>query len=311
MTTEPLIDASDVRIAVDGVAAIEGLSLATRGDRVVFAGDPGALIAAISGTPLSSGGRAHAAASPDEELPGEAYVSAGTLLVAGRSVAEGAHLPVIGAAPLDPTIPPGWTAEEYVAWGARLGGARRRAARDLAAAALGRVGLLAARRRAASSLSTAERRVLSLAQAAVLSPEVLIAEAPLRGLEGEAAALVLAALSAVTAGRRAVLTVTRLDPGSPEGALARGADYLVLLTGGEVALEGVPVELYAGARVYSLTVPRNAASLQAELAHRGIDLRGGPLRFSATLPPGMSTRDLLLAAQAVKAAVVELVPVIG
>jgi ABC-2 type transport system ATP-binding protein len=311
MTHAPLIDATDVRITVDGVVSLDRLTLTTRGDRLVLAGDPGALLAAITGMPLSSRGSADAASLPDEELPGEAYVSAGTLLFAGHNVAEGAHLPMIGVAPLDPPLPPRWTAEEYVAWGARLGGARRRAARELAASALGRVGLLAARGRAVSSLGAAQRRALILAQAAVLSPEVLVAEAPLRGLEGEAAALVLAALQAVTEGRRAVLTVSRLDPASPEGALARGADYLVMLAGGDVALEGLPLELYSGARVYSLTVPRNAAPLRAELAHRGIDLRGGPLRFAATLPAGASTRDLLLAAQAVKATVIELVPVIG
>jgi ABC-2 type transport system ATP-binding protein len=317
MTAAPLIDATDVRIAVDGVVAIERLTLKTRGDRVLLAGDPSALIAAITGAPLSSRASAHAASpqasgvSADEELPGEANVTSGTLLLAGRNVAEGAHAAVMGAAPLDPPLPPGWTAEEYVTWGARLGGAPRRAARELAASALERVGLLSARRRAAISLSMPERRALILAQAAVLAPSVLVAEAPLRGLEGDAATFVLSALQGATEGRRAVLTVTRLDPGSPEGALARGADHLVLLAGGEIAVEGSPEELYGGARVYRLTVQRNAVPLRAELANRGIDLRGGPLRFSAALPAGTSTRDLLLAAQAVKAAVTELMPVIG
>jgi ABC-2 type transport system ATP-binding protein len=316
VANEPLIEATDARVAIDGVVAIERLTLTTRGDRVLFAGDPSALLAAITGTPLSSRGSARAALPEaaglaEDELPGEALVTAGKLLLAGRDVADGAHTAIMGAALLDPPLPPGWTVEEYVSWGARLGGASRRAARDLAASALGRVGLLAARRRAAISLATPERRALALAQAAVLAPQVLVAEAPLRGLEGSAATFVLTALHGVTEGRRAVLTATRLDPGSPEGALARGADHLVLIAGGEIAVEGPPAELYSGARVYSLTVERNGAPLRAELESRGIDLRGGPLRFSAALPAGTSTRDLLLAAQAVKATVTELIPVLG
>jgi len=305
MADTAVITALDARIAVDGAVAIDRLTLSTRGDRVVLAGDPAALIAAITGASLSP------SASSDDDPPGEAYVIAGSLLVAGHDVTSGAHTAVIGAALLDPPLPPSWSAEEYVAWGARLGGAPRRAARELAAQAIARVGLSASRKHAASALSLPERRALCLAQAAVLSPEVLIAEGPLSGLSGDAAALVMAALEAVTEGRRAVITASRLDPALPEGALCRGADHLILLAGGEVALEGHPGELYAGARVYSLMVSRNAALLQAELASRGIDLRGGPIRFSAALPEGTSTRDILLSAQAANAAVVELVPVIG
>jgi ABC-2 type transport system ATP-binding protein len=306
MADSAVIAALDARISVDGAVAIDRLTLVTQGDRVVLAGDPAALLAAITGASLSPG-----ASIEDDELPGEAYVIAGSLLVAGRDVASGAHTAAIGAALLDPPLPPSWSAEEYVTWGARLGGAPRRAARELAAQAIARVGLFAVRKRAASGLSIPERRALCLAQAAVLSPEVLIAEAPLSGLSGDAAALVIAALGAVTEGRRAVITASRLDPASPEGALCRGADHLIVLAGGEVALEGPPGELFAGARVYSLMVSRNATLLQAELASRGIDLRGGPIRFSAALPEGTSTRDILLSAQAANAAVVELVPVIG
>src|SRR5262249_31947665 len=150
----------------------------------------------------------------DDELPSEAYVIAGSLLVAGRDVAAGAHTQAIGAALLDPPLPPSWSAEEYVAWGARLGGASRRAARELSAQAIARAGLPAIRKYAAASLPSRERRALCLAQAAVLSPEVLIAEAPLSGLSGDATAFVIAALEAATEGRRWVITVSRLDAAS-------------------------------------------------------------------------------------------------
>lgn len=322
--TLPLLLAEEARVAVDGVVVIDRLSLLTTGDHVLFAGDPSALFAALSGVPLSSrrgarpaltGKAARSAMASfdelDEELPGEAYVVAGALHLAGRNVAEGAHVSLMGAAPLDPPLPPRWSAEEYVAWGARLAGARRGVAVDLAAQALARTGLLPARKRLTSALSQAERRALVLAQAIVTAPEVLIAEAPLSGLEGAAATFVLDALVQATEGRRAVFSVTRIDPSSPEGRLARASSHVVVLAGGEIALEGTPSELFSGVRVYSLTVPRNAEPLRAELASRGIPFRGGPHRFSVELPASSTTRDIVAAAHAARAAIVEMVPLIG
>jgi ABC-2 type transport system ATP-binding protein len=324
LLTLPLLLAEETRIAVDGVVVVDRLSLLTTGDHVLFAGDPSALFAALSGVPLSSRrgarpvltGKAARAANAhlddlDEELPGEAYVVAGALHLAGRNVAEGAHVAIMGAAPLDPPLPPGWTAEEYVAWGARLAGARRGVAVDLAAQALARTGLLPARKRLTSVLSQAERRALVLAQAIVTAPEVLIAESPLAGLEGAAATFVLDALVQATEGRRAVFSVTRIDPSSPEGRLARASSHVVVLAGGDIALEGTPSELFSGVRVYSITVHKNAEQLRAELASRGIPLRGGPHRFSIELPVGGTTRDIIAAAHTARAAIVEMVPLIG
>ena len=320
----PLLVAEEARIAVDGVVAIDRLTFSAVGDHLLFAGDPAALFAAITGVPLSSrrgarpvltgkAARVALAATDDldEELPGEAYVVAGALRLAGRSVVESAHISLMGAATLDPPLPLSWTAEEYVAWGARLAGARRRAATDLAAAALARVGLIPARKRLTSVLSLAERRALVLAQAIVMAPEILIAESPLSGLEGAAATFVLDALVQATEGRRAIFSVTRIDPASPEGRLARAASHVIVLAGGEIALEGTPAELFSGVRVYTLTVHKNAEPFRAELALRGIPLRGGPHRFSVELAAFGSTRDIVAAAQAARAALVEMVPLIG
>ena len=324
LLTLPLLRAEEARIAVDGVVVVDRLTLLTTGDHVLFAGDPSALFAALTGVPLAARrgarpvltGKAARAANAynddlDEELPGEAYVVAGALHLAGRNVVDGAHVSAMGAAPLDPPLPPGWTAEEYVAWGARLAGASRGVASDLAAQALARTGLLAARKRATSALSQAERRALVLAQAIVTAPEILIAESPLAGLEGAAATFVLDALVQATEGRRAIFSVTRIDPSSPEGRLARASSHVVVLAGGDIALEGTPSELFSGVRVYTITVHKNAEPLRAELASRGIPLRGGPHRFSIELPVGGTTRDIVAAAHAARAAIVEMVPLIG
>jgi ABC-2 type transport system ATP-binding protein len=304
---EPLLRAEDARIAIDDVVALDRLTVTTRGDRVLFVGDVEALFAALTGVSRS----ARSAKAGMDDLPGEARVTAGSMRVAGRDVATSAHLASAGVAPLDPPLPAAWTAEEYVAWSARLAGASSRvAARELASAALAKVGLTRARRRPCGTLSPPERRALLLAHAVATSPDVLIAESPLSGLTGAAADFVLSAIAGATEGRGAILSASKLDPNAPESVLSRGATYIVVLIGGAVALEGRPGELFTGATMYGLTVRSNAEPLRAELAARGIELRGGPLRFSAALPDGATTREIIAAARAANAVLIELVPLL-
>jgi ABC-2 type transport system ATP-binding protein len=306
--TPALLQAEDARIAIDDVVAIDRLTLTTQGSRVLFLGDVEALFAALTG--VSFAARAQRAGASDDDLPGEARVTAGSLRVAGRDVATGAHIATTGIAPLDPPLPASWTAEEYVAWSARLAGASARAARELAGAALAKVNLRRLGRRGCTSLSPPERRALLLAHAVVMSPEVLIVEAPLSGLSGAAADFVIAAIAGATEGRGAIISGSKLDPSAPESALSRGATYVVVIIGGSVALEGRPGELFSGATVYGLTVRSNAEPFRAELASRGIELRGGPLRFSASLPEGATTREIIAAAKTAKAVLIEFVPLI-
>ncbi len=304
----PLLDARAARIAVDDVVAIDALTAEARGDRVLCAGDTGALFAALTGIPFSAVRAPAPGAAADDAAPGEARVVAGRLEVAGRDVARSAHRAASGAAPLDPPLPLAWTADAYVAWSARLSGASPRAAAEMAPPALARVGLAAARKRTLRTLALPERRALVLAQAIVTAPAVLIAEDPLVGLDDGAAGFVLAALAGATEGRGALLTAARLDVEGPRGVLVRGATDVLVLAGGELAFSGTFAEIAAGGRVYTLTVRSNAELLREELAARGIALRGGPARFSAALPEGATTRDLVLAATRCRAAIVELTP---
>ncbi|AUX48103.1 ABC transporter ATP-binding protein [Sorangium cellulosum] len=307
----PLLEARAARVAVDDVVAIDALTVETRGDRVLCAGDTGALFAALTGIPLSAARRPAPPASADDildEAPGEARVVAGRLAVAGRDVGGFAQRAASGAAPLDPPLPLAWTAEAYVAWSARLAGASARAAAELAPAALARVGLAAARRRTLQTLALPERRALVLAQAIAAAPPVVIAEDPLVGLDDGAAGFVLAALAGATEGRGALITAARLDAEGPQSVLLRGATSVVVLAGGELAFAGTFAEIAAGGHAYALTVRTNVGPLREELAARGITLRGGPARFTAALPEGTTARDIVLAAARCRAAIVELVP---
>jgi ABC-2 type transport system ATP-binding protein len=305
--TPPILHAEDARVAVDDVVAIDHLTMASRGDRVLCVGEVEVLFAALTCVPL----RARAQAMEDDDLPGEAHVVAGTLLVGGHDVATRAHLAVAGASPVNLPLPERMTTHEYVTWGARLGGIAERAAREMAAAALERVGLAGAMRSAAAALGPGQRRALGLANAVVADPKVIIAEAPLAGLDVHAAMFVMNAMAAVTQGRGAIFSVHRMEPGTPEGELAHGASHAVVIAGGAAVLEGAPAELFVGARIYGVTVRGNAGAFRQELEARGIAVRGGPMRMSAVLPEGGTTREILAAAKAARAPVVELFPIVG
>jgi ABC-2 type transport system ATP-binding protein len=310
----PLLEAVSARVTIDGAVALDRVSFSSVGDRVLVAGDTSALFAVLTNVALGlrAASAAAAGASGDDAAPiAEASLAAGSLRVDGVGVGERGYFATIGAAALDPPLPPRWSAVEYVTWSARLGGASRGAAGELAAAALEKVGLKPVKARLLSAMSLPERRAVGLAQAIALGPRVLVAEAPLAGLDGAAADFVLRAVGGATDGRRAILSGTRVDPASPEGLLVRGASHVVVLAGGDVAFEGPPSELGASARLYTLLVRARVVELRAELAARGIDLRGGPQRFSIALPAGASTRDVLVAARAVDAPLLELVPLLG
>jgi len=274
--TPPLLSAEGVRITIDEVVAMEHLDALTEGDRLVVAGDSLPLMAVLLGAALEGG----ADLEPLEGPPSIAEVAAGVLKVAGATVADGQHHTVVGAAPLDPALPADWTVGEYLIWSARLAGARSRAAKQHAMAALERVGLGGAGRRKLSSLALAERRVLVLAQASIESPGVVVADAPLCELDPAGAAFVSDALVRVTEGRRAIVSTRRLLPGTAEGDLAQGATDVLVFMHGALAASGTPSEVLSGVSVYGLLVRGETDELREQLRGRGLELRGGPHRFS-------------------------------
>jgi ABC-2 type transport system ATP-binding protein len=305
-----LLTARNARLAVDGVTSIDGLTLCSFGDRVVVVGDATALMGALTCVPLGARPRRDGSGEPEEAI-GEVYVAGGALEVAGANVAEKSHLRLAGVAPLDPPLPSGYTPVEYVACGARLGGANRRGARDLAERVLADVGMHLAKGRALSSLAKPERRALVLAQAIVGSPAVLIAEAPLSALEGAAADFVRCALEVASRGRRLLASVKCLSPSASEADLARTASYAAVLRGGQLVLEGAPSDVLLSNRAYTVTVPVNADLFRTALASVGADIRGGPTRFGVLLPRALSPIDILRAASSARAPILELVALVG
>lgn len=305
--TNSVLQAEDARIAVDDVVAMEKLTVRTRGDRVLCAGDTEVLFAALTGVPLRSRSRT----VTEDDMPGEASVIAGSLFITGHDVGKREHFDVIGAAPVDVPLPPKMTVLEYVTWSARLAGETSRHARELAMGALERVGLAAAIKRQVSTLDVPGRRILALAHAACADPRVLIVESPLSGLEPGPAAFVMNAIARVTDGRKAIFSVRKMEPGTPEGNLALGATDVLVFASGSLVMEATPEELFASVRVYGVTIRKNGVAFRDELEARGLGVKGGPLRMSVTLPQDATTKEIMAAASKARAPIVELFPIVG
>jgi len=304
MTGEPaLLQARDVSIAVDGSTMVTGLTFETRGTSVLLVGSTKLLLATISGAPMAAG---------DGLLPeGLARVVSGTLRLLGEDVARGEHRKICGVAPLDPAMPPSWTASEYLRWGARLGGAGRRDARVLAEAALRRLELAELGRRRLHTIAPIYRRALVIALAGLHGPQALVVEAPFEGLEERSRAYMLHVLERAAPGCATLIGTPRLTVGTVVAKLAATASDICLLRDGELMLQADPSAMMGGARHYELTVRAGADALRAELAERGVTLHGGPLHFCVNLPDGLGPSDVLTAAAKARASVVGCVPLIG
>ncbi|MBK6512618.1 MAG: ABC transporter ATP-binding protein [Polyangiaceae bacterium] len=316
--TATLLVARAARIAVDDVVAIPELTLETRGNRLVVAGHASPLLCALTGIAEGVGAAAQDAAVLGEitRTPGAARATSGELQLAGHDVVTRAHLAVVGAAPLDPPLPPDWTVEAYVLETARLGLVARegRVSRleimRRATDALARLGLAGARKKPIKSLHPAERRVLVLASAVASGPSVLVADRPLSGLEGQSAMFVHGALEAAASDRPAVISVAQVAPGTAEGSFARTATDLAAIVSGELSLFGAPAEVLAAGRVYRITIRTNADALRAALEADGAKLSGGPTHFSMRLAEGQDASRVLRLASEVRSAVMDLVPIL-
>lgn len=314
MVTAPLLAATGARVLLDDSVAMASFDLATTGQELVLAGGVAALFAVLSNIPVGAREAAEAA-SRDELLPesGRARAS-GSLAIAGRDVTRGEHIGFVGAAPLDPPLPSEGSALDYVMLATRLAllargvGAGKNECGKRARDALKRVGLGNAERRPLRSLAVPERRVLAIAAALASDPPVIVADRPLSGLEGEAAALVLTAMQAAFAGRGSAVTVDRLGAGTAEGDFARRASDLAVFFGGELCLSGSPSAVLTKARLYRVVVASNGAELRAALAAKGLELVGGPSQYSLATAGESTVSDVLRVASEVRSAVVEIAP---
>ncbi len=199
--------AQDSQRSAPGAVLCEGLSLRVAGPRALLVGDAEPILG-----PLFR----------------RAVVEAGTFVLRGQPLDE---IPPtsLGLVPLDPPLPLRFSPLDAVLWSARLAGVAPPGAATLATRLCELVGLGAWAAKPLGSLHVAYRRLTTLACALVTGPAVLILEAPLAGLDAQAADYVAQAILLATAGRSALISSTPPIPDSADGRLAERLDERVLL----------------------------------------------------------------------------------
>jgi ABC-type multidrug transport system ATPase subunit len=285
----PLLAASGLRVDVAGSPAIDGLTLATTGERVLVLGAARALFEAAAGLRAPSRGE---------------------LRVGGATPRAAVGGGAVAGAPLDPPLPPAWTLLQYVTWSARLAGHPRGTARALAGEALERMHLerVAASKPGAVALPT--RRGTVLAAALATGARTLLLEDPLPGLPSEATRPFARLVARALGERRVAIFAGRMPLESP---LALAADEALVIDGAAVSAQGAPAELAASERAVAVRVHGDVAAFA-----RAVEASGGHAEVTPGAPPPvhvrvdlgpMSARDLLRIAAACEALVVELRPV--
>jgi ABC-2 type transport system ATP-binding protein len=284
-----LLTASDLRVDVEGVPALDGLTLATTGEHVLVLGAGRALFDAAAGLRLASRGE---------------------LRIDGASPRAAVRERIAACAPLDPPLPPRWTLLQYVTWSARLAGHARGEAGRLAADALDRMQLASSASSRLRSAGPSMRRATVLAAAIATGAGAVLADDLLAGLPEDVARPLARVASRALADRKAVLFAARLPLESP---LALFADEAVVVDGSEVAAQGPPAELAAAERTMALRVEGDVGAFC-----RAVEAAGGrvfatpggpsPIHVRVELGP-LAARQLLQIATEANAVVVELRPI--
>jgi ABC-type multidrug transport system ATPase subunit len=281
---DPVLEAKRLRVDLDGVPTIDGLSFVTTGERVLVLAGPDVLFLACGGM-----------VQPRH----------GELLVCGLSPAAAIAGRVMGAAPLDPPLPPGWKGREYVVWSARLSGASKRDAVARADDALARLrlGPMADVRLRQAALPV--RRAVVLAAALATGATTILMQDPLRGLAEDVARAFARTLLRATEGLRTVVFAARASLASP---ISIDADEALIVDGGAVLGQGAPGEVAARERTFAIRLHGSGASFAEGAEKFGARVSQQGARWIVTLGESLALRDILDAAEASNTVVLELRP---
>ncbi len=280
-----------VRVDTGSTMACENLSFATRGDRVVIAGEGARGISAA----LTMSGR----------------VVSGSMKLDGFDIGLHKHVGRVGIAPAEMPLIPRMTVAEYVTTSFRMATVPERDAHRAALDALAALGLSAIAGRKTESLAIHERRAVLVAQTLTPAVRTVFVETPLRGLDSPAAGYVLDVLKRVAEHRRWLATTDQLDASTPERELLLEADRIVVVSSRARRWEGSPEELMRSGRVHTVVARGQVDALRRDLAKAGFEPTGESNRFCVEVPAGRSPGEVLEIALACGAVVVELLPVLS
>lgn len=285
MSTEALVFAEDLRIDVDGVPVCDGLTFRTNAERVLVLGAPRVLF---------------------EALAGLRPVVRGALAIRGSAAKIAVSQGIVAGAPLDPALPPKWTALEYVVWSSRLAGHTAGDARSLAKDAIARVQLGPLATLPLARLVTHAKRAVVLAAALATDADVLVVEDPLATLSEEIARTWARILVQALEERPWIVLASRVSLTSP---LAMNADEALVVTSSRLDAQGPPAEIAAADRRFVARIHGSLEPLGKRLAERGasMDIRGAQVVLE--LGESVTTADLLAMCAEADVTIVEMVPV--
>lgn len=282
--TTPVLEARRLRVDVDGVPQVDGLSLETTGERVLVLAGPRALFAAAAGMVLPRHG---------------------DLLTGGVTPEAAIRERLLASAPLDPPLPTSWKAREYVSWSARLAGLAPREAAARTSEAMARLKLEAIADARLRYAPAPARRALVIAAAMATGATTLFLEDPLRGLPEDAARTLGRLLVRATEGLRVVTFAASASLASP---LAIDADEALLVDGAGVVAQGAPAEVAARDRAYAVRLHGRGASFAQLAEQRGARVSGHGARWTVDLGSSLQVTDLLEVAAASETVILELRP---
>ncbi|WP_326613139.1 ABC transporter ATP-binding protein [Streptomyces scopuliridis] len=278
---EPLLDVRDLRVTVNGLHAVRGISFEVRaGEALAVVGESGA-------------GKSLTARAVLGLLPAGAEVRGGVrfagreLLGAGTAGYRGLRGSRLAFVPQDAlsVLSPVHTVGEQLALAVRsVRGVGRRASADLAVAALDRVGIPDAARRVRAyphEFSGGMRQRAVIAMAVINEPELVLADEPTTALDPTTQARILELLTGIRRETDAALVLVTHDL----DVVAGHADRVLVMYAGRVAESGPVAEVFAAPRapytaglIASLPRPRRPGG-------RLPSIGGSPPSLSA-LPPG-------------------------
>lgn len=283
-----LFEATDLRIDVDGIPVVDGLSFAVGGRHALVTGAPRALY---------------------EAATGQRPVTRGTLRVSGAEPEGAAGRQEVAGVPVHVPVPPGWTTTEYVSWNARLAGASKKEAVTRAAAAIETLKLGETAKQRLDRVPLTARRAALVAAALATGAKTFLLEDPLSELaEDVADGFARVLREALDQHAWLVFTPTPLPFGSP---FTLGAEHALAIAGARAELLVPPIASAAPPRRFTARLGPAQARYEefvASLAARGgrADQRGGHVHLE--LGETLTTAEVLGLALEAELVFLELLP---
>ncbi|HVJ91863.1 MAG TPA: hypothetical protein VM580_18815 [Labilithrix sp.] len=283
---DPLFAAVDLRVDIDGVPACDGLTLETKGQRVVVLGAPRALFEATTGI---------------------ARAVRGTCSVRGVPASVAVTRGIVAGVAMDPPMPPRWTVTEYVRWSARLAGVPSDLSRTRADAAIEKLYLGAMAKTELSRVVPHARRATLVASALATGAEVIALDDPLGALADDVAPDYAKILVDALDESAWVVFAPRMPLGSP---IAQAADEAIVATSTRVDAAGPPAELAARERRFVVRISGPLDAIASALSARGVRVEAQGAHLLFDLGPDVRTSELMDICARANIAVLELVPLV-